>query len=58
MRGYGTLTFAVPSMNAALAGMSDKQEFAISIEGKEVFRMGWKEGAGAREALRSCMRHS
>lgn len=58
MRGYGTLTFAVPSMNAALAGMSDKQEFAISIEGKEVFRMSWKEGSGARDTLRNCMRQS
>ena len=56
MSGFGTLIFAVPSMNAALAGMSDKQEFAIRIEGKEVFRMGWKEGSGARETLRSCMR--
>ena len=58
MRGYGTLTFAVPSMNAALAGMSDKQEFAISIEGKEVFRMSWKDGSGARDTLRNCMRQS
>jgi len=56
MSGFGTLIFAVPSMNAALAGMSDKQEFEISIEGKEVFRMSWKEGFGARETLRSCMR--
>ncbi len=56
MGGYGTLIFAVPSMNAALAGMSDKQEFAISIEGKEVFRMSWKEGSSARDTLRHCMR--
>jgi hypothetical protein len=56
MNGFGTLIFAVPSMNAALAGMSDKQDFAISIEGKEVFRMGWREGSRARETLRSCVR--
>ncbi|WP_324888293.1 hypothetical protein [Polaromonas sp.] len=56
MRGYGTLTFAVPSMNAALAGMPDQQEFAVSIEGKEVFRMSWKDGSGARDTLRTCMR--
>lgn len=56
MRGFGTLIFAVPSMKAALSGMEDKQEFAISIDGREVFRMGWKEGAAARESLRRCMR--
>ncbi len=56
MSGFGTLIFAVPSMKAALAGMSDKQEFAVSIEGKEVFRMGWKDGSGARDTLRSCIR--
>lgn len=56
MRGFGTLIFAVPSMNAALAGMEEKQEFLISIEGREVFKMSWKEGAAARDALRSCMR--
>lgn len=58
MGDYGTLIFAVPSMKAALAGMSDKQGFAINIEGKEVFRMSWKEGSGARETLRNCMRQS
>lgn len=56
MGGFGTLIFAVPSMKAALAGMSDKQEFAVSIEGKEVFRMGWKDGVGARDTLRNCIR--
>lgn len=56
MRGLGTLIFAVPSMNAALAGMADEQEFAISIEGQEVFRMSWKDGVEARNQLRDCIR--
>lgn len=56
MKGFGTLIFAVPSMKAALSGMAEAQEFAISIEGTEVFRMGWKGGVEARNALRHCMR--
>jgi hypothetical protein len=56
MHGHGTLIFAVPSMKAALAGMEDRQDFAISVEGREVFRMGWKQGLAAREALRKCLR--
>lgn len=56
MKGLGTLIFAVPSMKAALSGMKEEQEFAVSIGGKEVFRMGWKEGIEARNALRRCIR--
>lgn len=56
MHGFGTLIFAVPSMNAALSGMTDKADFAVAIEGKEVFRMSWKDGLKARDALRRCVR--
>lgn len=56
MKGLGTLIFAVPSMKGALSGMEDEQEFVISIEGEEVFRMSWKEGIDARNALRRCIR--
>jgi hypothetical protein len=55
MRGFGTLTFAVPGMNAALAGMEEKQDFIVSIEGQEVFNMSWRDGAAARAALRCCI---
>ncbi|WP_341909938.1 hypothetical protein [Polaromonas sp. YR568] len=57
MRDYGTLIFAVTSMKAALAGMEDKQDFAIASEGKEVFRMSWKDGIKARKALGECLRN-
>lgn len=53
---FGSLLFAVPAMEAALAGMSDELEFAISIEGEEVFRMSWKDGRTARNELRKCLR--
>lgn len=56
MAGQGTLIFAVPSMADALSGMENEQEFAVSIEGKEVFRMSWKDGREARNALRRCVR--
>lgn len=56
MPEVGTLVFAVPAMEAALAGMSDELEFAISIEGREVFRMSWKDGLAARDELRKCLR--
>lgn len=55
MAGHGTLIFAVPSMADALAGMENEQEFAISIEGEEVFRMSWKGGSEARSTLRRCV---
>jgi hypothetical protein len=56
MADHGTLIFAIPSMADALAGMENEQEFAISIEGKEVFRMSWKDGRDARNTLRRCVR--
>ena len=57
MRDYGTLIFAVPSMKDALAGMEDKQDFAVAAGGKEVFRMSWKDGVKARKALSECLRN-
>ena len=56
MHELGTLVFAVPSMTAALSGMTDELEFVIEIEGAEVFRMSWKDGLKARDQLRKCLR--
>lgn len=56
MGPFGTLVFAVPTMEAALAGMTDELEFAIAIDRKEVFRMAWKEGLMAGDELRKCVR--
>lgn len=53
--GMGSLVFAVPSLRDALAGMENEQEFAVAIEGQEVFRMSWKDGVQARNALRRCV---
>ena len=56
MDPLGTLVFAVPTMDAALAGMTDELEFAIAIDDKEVFRMAWKDGRKAADELRKCVR--
>lgn len=55
MYGMGTLVFAVPSMSAALGGITDEQEFAVSVNGREVFRMAWKDGLSAVQGLRRCL---
>lgn len=55
MSEYGTLVFAVPTMDAALDGMTDEIEFVIAVEGQEVFRMSWKDGLAARDQLRQCV---
>lgn len=56
MGPFGTLVFAVPTMKAGLAGMTDELEFAIAIDGKEVFSMAWKDGLKAGDELRECVR--
>lgn len=57
MPGAGTLIFAVPSIKAALSGMENDQQFVISMENQEVFRMTWKDGKKARDDLRRCIRN-
>lgn len=56
MNTLGSLVIAVPAMEAALAGMADEQEFALSMGGREVFRMSWKNGLQAAAELRKCLR--
>ena len=56
MHELGTLVFAVPTMAAALGGITDTLEFIIEIEGEQVFRMAWKDGLKARDQLRKCLR--
>jgi hypothetical protein len=56
MGPLGTVVLAVPTMEAALAGMTDEQEFALSVGGREVFRMAWKDGVKAAGELRKCLR--
>jgi hypothetical protein len=55
MNGLGTLVFAVPNMTAALDSIADEQEFAVSVNGREVFRMAWKDGLSAVQGIRRCL---
>lgn len=54
--GFGTVVFSVPSMEDALRTMLDENDFTVEIDGREVFRMGYKEGLKARDELRKCVR--
>lgn len=53
--GIGTIAFAVPSAVALMGGMEERNDFAVSIGGKEVFRLGWHDGLAAREKWAECV---
>lgn len=55
--GFGDeISFAVPTIDAALAGMEDRLRFRIDHEGKEVFDLEWHSGLAAREMLTRCLK--
>ena len=56
MYDMGTIVIAVPTMQAAIDGMADEQEFVLSVRGREVYRLAWKDGLNAAEELRQCVR--
>ena len=56
MEGMGTISFAVPSIEDALAGMVDESEFVVHVGGQQIFRMSWNDGLKARDELRKCVR--
>lgn len=49
------VTFAVPTIDAALAGMEDKLRFKIDHEGREIFNLEWHSGFAARDMLKRCL---
>ncbi len=51
----GTIAFAVSSAQALMGGMEEKNDFAVSIDGKEVFRLGWQGGLAARDKWGECV---
>lgn len=53
---YGAIAFAVPSIEAALEGMLDKQSFELLIKGKSVARVEWHDGLKARKQIEKCLR--
>jgi len=51
----GNLTIRdTPMTKDGFESMPDKADFRISIDGNQIFTMGWRDGAKAREKLRQC----
>lgn len=51
----GALFFQVPTMEAALDGIEDVHNFAVSVEGKKVLAIEWKDGLAARDKIKQCI---
>lgn len=49
------ITFAVPTIDAALAGMEDKLSFHLEHEGKTLADFEWHSGLKARGELQKCL---
>lgn len=49
------ITFAVPTIDAAMAGMDDKLSFHLEVEGKTIGDIEWHSGLKAREELQKCL---
>jgi hypothetical protein len=52
---FGVIAFAVPTIDAALAGMEDVQSFDVEIDGHSVARTTWHSGLAVRDELRRCV---
>ncbi|MGM3308429.1 hypothetical protein ACSQ6I_21045 [Anabaena sp. WFMT] len=52
---FGVIAFAVPSIDAALAGIEDVQNFDVKIDGKSVAKTMWHSGLRVRDEFRKCL---
>lgn len=52
---YASIAFAVPTIEAAMAAMEDKQGFDLLVKGKSVLKLDWHNGLAARNALQKCL---
>lgn len=52
----GAIAFTVPTIDAALETMVDRQPFELSIQGKPMMKIEWHGGHAARDTLRSCVK--
>lgn len=50
------IAFAVPTIDAALAGMEDQLAFTIDHAGKQIFALEWHSGLAAGQMLRKCLK--
>lgn len=49
------IVFAVPSIEALMAGMEDKWDFDVIYQGKSIANIAWHSGFKAREELQKCL---
>jgi len=49
------LAFAVPNIEALMAGMEDKWTFDVSYEGRSILSIEWHDGLKARAELKKCL---
>lgn len=54
-QSWGSIAFAVPSVQAAIDGIDDVQKIEVAKSGKVVFKTDWSKGHAARDKWRSCM---
>lgn len=52
----GAIAFTVPTIDAALETMVDRQPFELSVKGKPVMKIEWHGGHAARDTLRACVK--
>jgi hypothetical protein len=52
---FGVIAFAVPTIDAALAGMEDVQSFDVKINGQSVANTTWHSGLTVRDEFRKCL---
>jgi hypothetical protein len=51
----GAITLTVPTIEVALAGWQDVQEFDLAIAGKSVSKIEWHSGLAAKQKLSACV---
>ncbi|RUS96779.1 hypothetical protein [Trichormus variabilis] len=52
---FGVIAFAVPTIDAALAGIEDVQHFDVKIDGKSVAKTMWHSGLKVKDEFRKCL---
>ena len=52
---YGVISFAVPTIEAALETMEDAQHFDVKIDGRSVANTTWHSGLQVRDEFRRCL---
>lgn len=53
-KDMGMVFFAVPSIEAGMAGMTDQLDFELMRGTETLLRIGWHGGIGARDEMRAC----